>query len=101
VLIRGIIVDKERVHSGMPKKVENAKIALLDVALEIKKTETDAKINITSPEQLDGFLKQEENMIKEMVEKVKKSKANVLLCQKGIDDLAQHYLSRDGIFAVI
>jgi thermosome len=99
-LIQGILVDKERVHSGMPRKVENAKIALVDLALEVKKTETDAKIQITSPEQLEAFLKQEENMLKEMVETIKNSGANVLFCQKGIDDLAQHYLSQEGIFAV-
>lgn len=99
-LIQGILVDKERVHSGMPRKVDDAKIALVDVAMEVKKTETDAKIQITSPEQLEAFLKQEENMLKEMVEKIKNSEATVLFCQKGIDDLAQHYLSQEGIFAV-
>jgi chaperonin GroEL (HSP60 family) len=83
----------------MPKRVEKAKIALLDVALEIEKTEFDAKINIESPEQMDAFLKQEENMLKEMVEKVVKSGANVVICQKGIDDLAQHYLARKNILA--
>ncbi|MEM2918075.1 MAG: thermosome subunit beta [Candidatus Altiarchaeota archaeon] len=99
-LIQGVIIDKERVHSGMPKKVEDAKIALVDVAIEVKKTETDAKINITSPEQLEAFLKQEEQMLKQMVEKIAKSGANVLFCQKGIDDLAQHYLAQKGIYAV-
>jgi thermosome len=96
-LINGIVIDKEVVHPGMPKRVEKAKIALLDVALEIKKTEFDAKINIESPEQMDAFLKQEETMLKEMVEKIAKSGANVIICQKGIDDLAQHYLARKGI----
>ncbi|ODS37078.1 MAG: thermosome subunit [Candidatus Altiarchaeales archaeon WOR_SM1_86-2] len=99
-LIRGIIIDKERVHSGMPKKVKNAKIALVDAAIEVKKTETDAKIQINDPMQIQAFLDQEEHMIKEMVEKIAKSGANVLLCQKGIDDLAQHYLAKKGIFAI-
>jgi len=96
-LINGIVVDKEVAHPGMPKRVEKAKIALLDVALEIEKTEFDAKINIESPEQMDAFLKQEEDMIKDMVEKLARSGANVVLCQKGIDDLAQHYLARKNI----
>ena len=99
-LINGIVLDKEAVHSGMPKRVEKAKIALIDTALEIEKTEFDAKINIESPEQMDAFLKQEENMIKDMVEKLVAKGANVILCQKGIDDLAQHFLSRKGILAV-
>lgn len=98
-LINGIVIDKEVVHPGMPKRIEKAKIALLDVALEIEKTEFDAKINIESPEQMDAFLKQEETMLKEMVEKIAKSGANVVICQKGIDDLAQHYLARKGILA--
>ena len=99
-LINGVILDKEVVHSGMPKRVEKAKIALIDAPLEIEKTEFDAKINIESPEQMDAFLKQEENMIKEMVEKLAAKGANVILCQKGIDDLAQHFLSRKNILAV-
>ncbi len=99
-LINGIVLDKEAVHSGMPKMVENAKIVLIDAALEIEKTEFDAKINIESPEQMDGFLKQEENMIKGMVDKVVSKGANVILCQKGIDDLAQHFLARKNILAV-
>lgn len=99
-LIQGVIIDKERVHAGMPKKVENAKIALLDAAIEVKETETDAEIQITDPTQLQAFIAQEEKMLKEMVDEVKKSGANVLFCQKGIDDLAQHYLSKEGIFAV-
>jgi thermosome len=99
-LINGVVLDKEVVHSGMPKRVEKAKIALLDTALEIEKTEFDAKINIESPEQMDAFLKQEESMIKEMVEKIAAKGANVILCQKGIDDLAQHFLSRKNILAV-
>ncbi len=100
VLIKGMIVDKERVHPGMPKSVKNAKIALVNSALEIEKTEVDAKIEITAPEQLKSFLEEEERMLKEMVETVTASGANVLFCQKGIDDLAQHYLAKKGIFAV-
>ena len=99
-LVEGIIVDKERVHPGMPGRVENAKIALIDAALEVKKTEIDAKIEITDPSQLQAFLSEEENMLKGMVEKIKKSGATVVFCQKGIDDLAQHYLSKEGIYAV-
>ena len=99
-MISGIIVDKEAVHPAMPKKVEKAKIALVDSALEVKKTEIDAKIEITDPSQLHAFLEEEENMLKKMVETVKKSGATVLFCQKGIDDLAQHYLSKAGIYAV-
>ena len=98
-LIRGILIDKERVHSGMPKRVEKAKIALLNCALEIKKTETDAKINITDPEQLKAFLAEEEQMLRGMVEQIKKSGTNVVFCQKGIDDVVQHFLAKAGIFA--
>ena len=99
-LIQGIVLDKEVVHSGMPKRVEKAKIALLDTALEIEKTEFDAKINIESPEQMEAFLKQEEEMLKGMVEKIIAVGANVLLCEKGIDDMAQHFLARKGILVV-
>ena len=99
-MISGIIVDKEAVHPAMPKKVEKAKVALVDSALEVKKTEIDAKIEITDPSQLHAFLEEEENMLKKMVDTVKKSGATVLFCQKGIDDLAQHYLSKAGIYAV-
>jgi len=99
-LIQGIVLDKEVVHSGMPKRVENAKIALLDASLEIEKTEFDAKINIESPEQMEAFLKQEEEMLKNMVDKLVAVGANVVLCQKGIDDMAQHFLARNGIMAV-
>ncbi|HUS56507.1 MAG TPA: thermosome subunit beta [Thermoplasmata archaeon] len=99
-MIAGIIVDKEAVHPAMPKRVEKAKIALVDSALEVKKTEIDAKIEITDPSQLHAFLDEEENMLRKMVGIVKKSGANVLFCQKGIDDLAQHYLSKEGIYAV-
>lgn len=99
-LIQGIVVDKEVVHPGMPKRVEKAKIALLDTALEIEKTEFDAKINIESPEQMEAFLQQEENMLKEMVEKIVATGASVLICQKGIDDMAQHFLARKDILAI-
>ena len=99
-LINGIVVDKEVVHPGMPKRVEKAKIALLDAALEIEKTEFDAKINIESPEQMEAFLKQEENMLRDMVEKVVKTGASVVVCQKGIDDMAQHFFARKGILVV-
>jgi chaperonin GroEL (HSP60 family) len=99
-IIKGIILDKERVHDGMPKTIKNAKIALVNAALEVKKTEVDARIQIQDPTQLQAFLSEEENMLKKMVASVKKSGANVLICQKGIDDLAQHFLSKEGIFAV-
>jgi thermosome len=99
-LIQGLVIDKEVVHPGMPKRVEKAKIALLDTPLEIEKTEFDAKINIESPEQMEAFLQQEENMLKEMVEKIAATGANVVICQKGIDDMAQHFLARKKILAV-
>ncbi|MDH7516850.1 MAG: thermosome subunit beta [Candidatus Thermoplasmatota archaeon] len=99
-IIKGIILDKERVHEGMPRLVKNAKIALVDAALEVKKTEVDAKIEIRDPSQLQAFLDEEESMLKKMVDKVKNSGANVLICQKGIDDLAQHFLAKEGIYAV-
>jgi len=98
-LIQGLIIDKERVHDGMPKKIKDAKIALLDCALEVKETETDAEIRITSPDQLQAFLDQEEAMLKKMVDQIKASGATVVFCQKGIDDLAQHYLAKNGIYA--
>jgi len=99
-LIEGLVLDKEVVHSGMPKRVEKAKIALLESALEIKKTEFDTKINIESPEQIESFLREEEDMLKAMVEKIVATEANVVVCQKGIDDTIQHLLSRKGILAV-
>jgi len=99
-LVDGIIVDKERVHPGMPSEVKDAKIALVDAALEVKKTEIDAKIEITDPTQLQAFLNEEEAMLKRMVEVVRKSGATVIFCQKGIDDLAQHYLAKQEIYAV-
>lgn len=99
-LIQGIVLDKEISHSGMPKRIEKAKIALLDCPLEIEKTEFDAKINIESPEQMEAFIKQEEDMLRDMVDKIVKTGANVVLCEKGIDDMAQHFLARKGIIAV-
>ena len=99
-LIKGIVLDKEVVHGGMPKRIEKAKIALINSPLEIEKTEMSAEIRISDPQQMQMFLEEENNMLKAMVEKVKSSGANVLLCQKGIDDLAQHYLAKDGILAV-
>ena len=99
-LIEGVVLDKEVVHSDMPKRVEKAKIALLENALEIEKTEFDAKINIERPEQMESFLREEENMLKAIFEKIVASGANVVICQKGIDDLIQHFLSRKGILAV-
>ncbi|MCX6775099.1 MAG: thermosome subunit beta [DPANN group archaeon] len=98
-LIEGIVLDKEKVHPDMNKVVMNAKIALLDCAIEIKETETEAKIQLTDPRQLQGFLQQEQDMIKAMVEQIFASGANVVFCQKGIDDLAQHYLAKKGIYA--
>ena len=99
-LIDGIILDKERVHAGMPRSVKGAKIALVNSAIEVKKTEVDAKIQITDPNQLSKFLEEEENYIKGLVDKIHKSGANVLICQKGIDELAQHYMAKAGIFAI-
>jgi len=99
-IIKGIILDKERAHEGMPKQVKNAKIALVNVAFEIKKTEVDARIQINNPSQLQAFLDEEENMIKAMVSNIKKSGANVLISQKGIDDIAQYLLAKEGIFAI-
>jgi archaeal chaperonin len=99
-LIQGVVLDKERVHSGMPSMVNNARIALIDCALEIKSTEIDAKIEIKDPAQMQSFLDQEEKMIKGMVDKVIQSGATVVVCQKGIDDLAQHFLAKQNIFAV-
>ncbi len=96
-LIKGLVIDKEIVHPSMPKKITDAKIALLDTALEIKETETNAEIRITDPSQLQAFVEQESKMLKEMVEKVSKSGCNVIFCQKGVDDLAQHYLAKKGI----
>ena len=99
-IIKGIVLDKEIVHGGMPRKITDAKIALLNTALEISKTETDAKINISNPQQLKSFLDEENRMLKTMVDKVIGSGANVVLCQKGLDDMSQHYLAKAGIIAV-
>ncbi|MBI4739261.1 TCP-1/cpn60 chaperonin family protein [Candidatus Woesearchaeota archaeon] len=98
-LVKGIVLDKEKVHPGMPRHIQNAKIALIDSALEIKNTEIDAKIQITDPSQLQSFLDMEEKMLKGMVDRIEKSGANVVFCQKGIDDLAQHFLAKRGIYA--
>jgi thermosome len=99
-LINGIVLDKEIVHSGMPKRVEKAKIALLDASLENEKPELDAKINIENPAQIEAFLKEEEVLLKGMVDKVLASGANVIICQKGIDDMAQHFMARKGVIAI-
>src|SRR3989344_4067340 len=99
-LIKGIVMDKERVHSGMPRSVSQARIALIDSAIEIKNTEIDAKIQITDPSQMQAFIDQEEKMLRNKVEKIAASGANVVICQKGIDDIAQHFLAKKGIYAV-
>jgi len=98
-LIKGLIIDKEVAHADMPKKVKDAKIGLLNAALEIEKTEFDAKIQIETPDEMQAYLDQEENMLREMVQKVKDAGVNVLFCQKGIDDMVQHFLAREGILA--
>jgi len=98
-LVKGIVLDKEKAHSAMPRQVTAAKIILLDSALEIKSTEIDAKIQITDPNQLQNFLDMEEKTLRDMVAKIISSGANVVFCQKGIDDLAQHYLAKQGIYA--
>ena len=99
-LISGIILDKEVVHTGMPKRVADAKIALVNAPLEVEKTEVSAEIRIKDPTQMKAFLDKEASMLKEMVQKVKNSTANVLICQKGVDDMAQHFLSKEGILTV-
>jgi thermosome len=99
-LAQGVIIDKERVHPGMPKEVNDAKIALINSPIEVKETEMDAEISITDPAQMQAFIEQEENMIKDMVAKIADSGADVLFAQKGIDDLAQHYLAKEEIMAV-
>jgi len=98
-LIRGVIIDKERANPAMPRRVKDAKIALLDRALEVEKTETDAKIHITDPKQLKAFLDEEESMLRKMVDRIVTTGANVVLCQKGIDDIAQHYFAKAKILA--
>jgi thermosome len=100
MLVSGIILDKEVVHSAMPRKVNHAQIALVDTALEVKKTEVTAQIRINDPTQITKFLDKETSMLKKMVEKISKSKANVLICQKGIDDMAQYFLAKEGILAI-
>ena len=99
-LIKGIIIDKERVHSRMPERVDNAKILLINLPIEVKETENDAQIRITSPDQLQSYVDQEEKMLKELVDKIVSTGANVVICQKGIDDIAQHYLAKASILAV-
>ena len=99
-LVKGIILDKEVVHPDMPKRIEKAKIALIQAALEVEKTEFDAKLNINRPEDIENFIKAEEGMLREMVDKIKSTGANVVFCQKGIDDMAQHFLAKSGILAV-
>ena len=99
-LVNGIVIDKEVVHSGMPKRVEKAKIALIDASLENEKPEFDSKLNIESPSQISAFLDQEEEMLRVMVEKIAATGANVAICQKGIDDMAQHFLAKKGILTI-
>ena len=99
-LIKGIVLDKEVVHGGMPKRIENAKIALVNCPLEIEKTEFDAKININNPEQIQKFINEENTMLKAMVDKIRATGVNVVLCQKGINEMAQHYLAKSGILSV-
>ena len=99
-LVQGIVIDKEVAHSGMPKKIQGAKIVLLNFALEIEKTKSDSKLNISSPDQMQNFLNEEEKMLESMVNRISASGANVVLCQKGIDDIVQHYLAKEGIIAV-
>ncbi len=99
-LIDGIILDKERVHSGMPRAVGDARITLINSAIEVKKTEVDAKIQITDPSMLSQFLEEEEQYLKSLVEKIQTVGSNVVICQKGIDDIAQHFMSKAGIFAI-
>jgi len=99
-LIKGIVLDKEIVHSGMPTKIEKAKIALINTALEVEKTEMSAEIRISDPTQMQMFIEEEQRMLKSMVDKIHEVGANVLLCQKGLDDIAQHYLAKNGILTV-
>jgi thermosome len=99
-LVNGVILNKEKVHGGMPESISDAKIALLDSPIEVRETETDAEINISDPSQMKNFVEQEEEQLKEMVESIDEVGANVVLCQKGIDDMAQHFLAKKGIYAV-
>ncbi len=98
-LIQGIVLDKEKVHPGMPRHVKNAKVALLDAAIEVKNTEIETKIQVSDPAQMQAFIDMEERMLREKVEKVVSAGANVVFCQKGIDDMAQHFMSKKGIYA--
>ncbi|PNV78582.1 MAG: thermosome subunit, partial [Thermoproteota archaeon] len=97
--VKGIVLDKEVVHRNMPRRVENAKIALLNVSLEVKKPEIDVEVQVSSPQELRGFIEQETKMLQEKVEKIAASGANVVFCQKGIDEVAQHFLAKHGILA--
>lgn len=99
-LIDGLVIDKERVHSAMPRRCKNAKILLIDKALEVESPETDTKINISSPDQLDAFLEQEEKQLKKLTKKIIDTGANAVFCQKGIDDTAQYFLAEQGVYAV-
>ncbi len=99
-LVKGMVIDKEVIHASMPRKVEGAKIALVDAAIEVQKTEFDAEIKIDSPEQIKAFLDEEEHMLTRMVDKIVATGANVLVCQKGIDDVAQHFLAKAGVMAI-
>jgi thermosome len=99
-LVRGAILDKEVVHAGMPKRIEKARIALVNAALEVEKTEASAEIRIRDPAQMKAFLDKETSILRDMVRKIKKAGANVLICQKGIDDMVQHFLAKEGILAV-
>ena len=99
-LVKGVILDKEVVHPGMPKRIEKAKIALINCPLEVEKTEFSAEIRIRDPSQMKAFLDQETSMLRDMVEKIASAGANVVICQKGIDDMAQHFLAKKGILAV-
>jgi chaperonin GroEL (HSP60 family) len=98
-LIRGLVIDKEVVHSDMPKLIREAKIGLLNAAMEVEKTEFDSKIHIETPDEIQAYLDQEEQMLRDMVQKVKDTGINVLLCQKGIDDMVQHFMAREGILS--
>ncbi|MDY6765094.1 MAG: thermosome subunit alpha, partial [Halobacteria archaeon] len=99
-LVEGMIIDKERVHSNMPKNVTDANILLLDTPIELQETETDTEISVSTPDELQHFLDKEEEMIKELIQYIKDADTDVVFCQKGIDDMAQHYLAKEGIFAV-
>jgi thermosome len=99
-LVEGVIIDKERVHENMPFSVADADVALLDTPIEVKETELDAEVNVSDPDQLQEFIDQEEQQLEEMVDKLKDAGADVVFCQKGIDDMAQHYLAQHGILAV-